>query len=104
MLDDPNGFNDDPRTMRERDPHLLLFASMEPEPGNCEPSSAWPVPSDLADCPQKSLWKIEAIGSKIGLHMLMYQQQELIYMYKTVRLKSPKHSDNNRITRRKDIL
>jgi hypothetical protein len=43
---------------------------MEPEPGNCEPSNAWPVPSYLADRPQKSLWKIEAIGSKMGLHKL----------------------------------
>jgi hypothetical protein len=55
-------------TMREKgNPHLLLFASVEPEPGNCDPSNVWPVPSGLADRPQKSLWNTEAIGSKIGL-------------------------------------
>jgi hypothetical protein len=56
------------KTMRKkRNSHLLLFASMDPEPGNCDPSNVWPVPSGLADRPQKSLWNMEAIGSKIGL-------------------------------------
>lgn len=47
--------------------HLLVFVSMEPQPGNYDPSSVWPVPSGLADRPQKSLWNMEAIVSKIGL-------------------------------------
>jgi hypothetical protein len=33
----------------------------------------WPVVSGLLVCPQRSLSKIEAIGSKIGLHISKIQ-------------------------------
>ena len=49
--------------------NLLLFASIESEPGNGEVSKVCPLASALSDLPQRSLWNIDAIGSRIGLHV-----------------------------------
>jgi len=42
---------------------------MESEPGNGEVSKVCPLASALSDLPQRSLWNIDAIGSRIGLHV-----------------------------------
>ena len=53
-----------------RNANLLLFASIESEPGSGEVSNVCPLASDLSDLPQSSLWNTDATGSRIGLHVL----------------------------------
>jgi hypothetical protein len=57
------------KLMRTTKANLLLFASIESEPGNGEVSDVCPLASDLSDLPQRSLWNMDATGSRIGLHV-----------------------------------
>lgn len=57
------------RRKGKKSSNLLRAASIKSEPGNGDPSNAWPLDSTVSflDLPHKILSKTDAIGSNTGL-------------------------------------